>query len=211
MNIPLVEEVDMYYSRMTPAQYAQNMRVKVAKAKADAEAAAQKAAQDAATAKQVQALGAVNARHARDLAKSVAGRTNANTRKTLQARAQGHKAFNKGNPLTKDPMMGWCEGEVCNLRDADFMASEVIPANHFNNIISDEYLRQSLWPADWRLVKDANEDFGRPSSADFGGVLTDSKHGADFSTMIVDEAKRDFGRAPQKLTNAQKLRRLRGR
>jgi hypothetical protein len=86
----------------------------------------------------------------------------------------------------KNAMLGF----VDEVKKADFYNDEAIPAQDFNNALTAKDFAAYTQFKDFPLVEDAR--------GDFGGILTNEKGSADFSTWIVDDAKTDFGYVPRR-------------
>lgn len=84
----------------------------------------------------------------------------------------------------RNPLLGFVDGEAMGKVDADFSIYDAVPAQEFNSIRS----AKDIAGRDFPLVKDDSE------KGDFAGVLLSERGSPDFSTMIVNEAKSDFGR-----------------
>lgn len=202
-NIPLVDEFDLYYSRTTKIQETQNECVAREQAKIREKARAQKLKEKEKARREAAARERASYAKAQELKRSIM-LPRAQAKGILEAVNQGHKPMNKNAAFgNSQPLQTWLPGEVCDLRNADFTNRQVIPASHFDNIISDMHLRQSSWPSDHPLVKNDHSN----SRADFRGVLVTEEDSPDFSQKIVDQACGDFGRA----SNIEKLKRLRNR
>lgn len=101
-------------------------------------------------------------------------------------------AIRQGNGYVKQfgmsqPLAGFVDAEYV----PDFSASDVIPAQEFSNKLSNKSVAAYTRFKDFPLVIDAPK-------GDFGGILTNEKGSADFSTWIVNDAPRDFGYAPRR-------------
>jgi len=98
----------------------------------------------------------------------------------------------QGGQTTKNELMGFLpavpmkQGETAY--DPDFSVYKAVPAQEFSN-----HLRaKDLHYKDYPLVQDASH------KGDFSGVLLSEKGSPDFSTMIVNDVDRAFGRLPRR-------------
>lgn len=92
----------------------------------------------------------------------------------------------QSSSTVRNPMLGFVDGaEEVETKDTDFSIYEAVPAQEFNSHLTarDAY-------HDYPVVDDDSE------KGDFAGVLLQESGAADFSTMIVNEARSDFGREP---------------
>lgn len=104
----------------------------------------------------------------------------------------------KYKPLSMDvttynPLAGFLPAEAVRKEgatayDPDYTIYKAVPAQDFNNHIR----AKDLHFKDFPLVDDAS------SKGDFSGLLVSEKGSPDFSTLIVDDVRRDFGYMPRR-------------
>lgn len=99
---------------------------------------------------------------------------------------QTHQPFQRSSTV-RNPLLGFVPGEAMGKVDADFSIYDAVPAQDFNSIRN----VKDVAGQDFPLVDDDSE------KGDFAGVLLSERGSPDFSTMIVNEAKTDFGAMPR--------------
>lgn len=90
----------------------------------------------------------------------------------------------------KTPGLGFVDATL-QTSNPDYSQHEVYEAQQFNNCLASQDMVGYSKFKDYPLVLDSPK-------GDFGGLLTDEKGSADFSTWIVNDDRQDFGYVPQR-------------
>lgn len=184
LGAPVVDEVQMTVEPIQEARILKSERLRLVeaqKAKLRLEAQKRKALQER---KREGEREKRNAHYNSMLKNSLKRKTDANL---IAALSQAHTPFSKST-LVKNPLAGFLPAEAVKQEgasafDPDFNIYMAVPAQEFTNQIRQKDLHYKDFP----LVVDDK------SKGDFSGILLTEKGSPDYSTMIVNEAKNDFG------------------
>lgn len=192
-NLPVVEQGNMFLGEARgTAEAAQAIKRGYQQAARDRAVASHNQKR---MASRNQAMGdAAAANHAAMLARSI--KPNAK-QQGLVLEAQN----NRGNMMqgqnrfgVRSPGMGFIAPSAVstsNTINSDFIEEEIYNAQEFNNCLTSDHFKGYKQYKDFPMVWDSPK-------GDFGGILTDERGSADFSTRIVNDAPNDFGYIPQR-------------
>lgn len=184
LGAPVVDEVQMTVEPIQEARILKSERLRLVeaqKARLRLEAQKKQAMQER---KREQEREKRNASYNSMLKNSLKRKSEANL---IAALSQKHTPFSK-SAMVKNPLAGFLPAEAVKQEgasafDPDFNIYMAVPAQEFTNQIRQKDLHYSDFP----LVIDDK------SKGDFSGVLLTEKGSPDYATMIVNDAKNDFG------------------
>lgn len=183
-SIPMVDAGNLYLGADSATVEARRAKIeRDNQLRARAARAAQMRAQAAAKAEEARRIRAAQA-HAEMLQRSLQRN---NRQVALAGRRQGSgwvPQFGLRNPTL---------GFVDEVRGPgpNYNQSDVVPAQDFNNHLTNHDSKRYSQFKDFPLVVDAPK-------GDFGGILTNEAGSADFSERIVNDVRQDFGYVPRR-------------